>query len=303
MLKEKLTIIIPTKDRHDDLKRLLKNISLQDFRPIQVIVVDGGEVSCKSILDEVRSLNIKYVKSSIPSLTVQRNMGIKSVDNEATLVTFLDDDVVLEEGSLKNMISFWELAPKDTGGAGFNLTNIPHEKTTFFEKVFLVNPEKSGDILCSGFQSKSKYVKETVSAKWLVGCATIWRKKIFKEFMFDEWYTGYAHCEDVDFSYRVGKRYRLFIVSNARAEHLSRHLYRTETIASNFSLGKMHVINRLYFVKNNPDFSIFLSLWACSGILMNNLIRGIFFRDKRLMLRAKGNMAGFFSFFAKSRKG
>ena len=33
-----------------------------------------------------------------------------------------------------------------------------------------------------------------------------------EEFKFDEWFTGNAFCDDVDYSYRVGKKYKLMVV-------------------------------------------------------------------------------------------
>ena len=303
MFKEMLSVIIPTKDRCDDLHRLLGDISSQAVLPLQVIVADGGDASCETLLNDFPQLNIDYLRCKPASLTAQRNAGLKKVRSEATLVAFLDDDVSLEKESFSNMIRFWENASGDIGGAGFNLTNIPFERRTILDRLFLVNPEKPGAILRSGFQNKSRVLNETVNVKWLVGCATVWRKHIFDEFTFDEWFSGYAHCEDVDFSYRVGRKYKMFIVADARAEHISRHLYRSEDIATNFSLGKMHVTNRLYLVRKNPGFSLLLAYWSCFGLFLNNLIRGVFKGDERCMLRAKGNMAGFLSSFSiKSRK-
>ena len=51
--------------------------------------------------------------------------------------------------------------------------------------------------------------------------------------------TGYL--EDVDYSYRVGRKYRLAVVAEAGVDHLSGSI----TGRKNFLLGKWQVMNRL----------------------------------------------------------
>jgi len=297
MFKNKTAIIIPTKDRRDDLKRLLESIARQDIKPAQTIVVDGSDNPVKDVLETFPGLSIDYIRLTPPSLTVQRNMGIRSLKDEITLVVFLDDDVVLEEGALYNMMRFWDSASQDTAGAGFNLTNIPYEKSNFFERLFLVTPEKPGTVLRSGFQSKNHFVNKNENVKWLSGGTMVWRRDIFSEYSFDEWFSGYAHCEDLDFSYRVGRKYKLYIIASSRAKHFSERLDNSENKEFSFALGKMQVLNRVYLAKKNADFSVLLSYWACFGMFLNNIAKGLLSGNKRYLLRVKGNIAGFLASF------
>ena len=291
MFKEKLAVIIPTKDRPLELTRLLESILSQTIKPVQVVVVDGGGVPVDKLLKKFSTLNINYLRSVPASLTTQRNAGIRAVCEEATLYAFMDDDIVLERDSINNMVAFWQTASEKTGGAAFNLTNEPYKKPSLMERIFLVNAKKSSRVLRSGFQSKLAYLDETRPVEWLVGCAMVWRKDIFKEFMFDECFSGYARYEDVEFSYRVGKKYKLFIVADAKVQHLNK----PEDINSSFSLGKMEVINRLYLVKKNSELSTPLCYWALSGVLLNNFFKGLLGADKRYARRASGNLAGLYT--------
>jgi len=303
MFKEKLSLIIPTKDRPKEIARLLESISLQEVRPHEIVVVDAGEHSLEGLLENFQDLKINYVRSDTASLTLQRNLGLKKIKSESTLIAFFDDDIVLERGALGKMMHFWDGASADTQGAGFNLINIPYRKTTFLEKLFLVNPEKPGIVLRSGFQSKNHCVKKDMSAGWLSGGSMVWRKGLFREFLFDEWFSGYAHCEDLDFSYRVGKKYKMFIVADAKARHLSERLDNSEKLDFSFSLGKMQVLNRLYFVSKNKGLSLAFAYWACLGILISNLTSCLSRREKRYVLRSEGNIAGLFTSFFKKNKG
>jgi len=231
--EEKLGIIIPTKDRPDEVRRLLKEISVQDLKPDQIIIVDGGFISIGGIIAEFPSLNIDYVRKIPPSLTAQRNAGIRTVREDISVVIFFDDDVRLEDKALNCMARFWNNAPEDTGGAAFNLVNEAYKRATFMEKIFIVNSDMPLSILRSGFQGKASCLEETRQVAWLIGCAMSWRKDVFKEFIFDERFSGYARYEEVDFSYRVGKKHKLFVVADAKV----RHYTKLEDVDISFSLA------------------------------------------------------------------
>lgn len=286
--KDSLGIIIPTKDRPGDLARALKSISVQSYLPARVVVVDGGAVPVKDVVDSFRDINAEYVRVLPPSLTAQRNAGIRHLAKDVALIAFFDDDIVLEEECLANMMEFWKKAHPETGGASFNLVNEIYKKPTFFQRFFLVSADRPNKILRSGFQGKVSFVREDTPADWLVGCAMIYRKNIFMEFYFDEWFSGYSRYEDVDFSYRVGKKYKMFVVAGARVQHFSKQ----EDLSFSFKLGKMEFLNRLYFVRKNPELSTALCYWALFGILMNNIFRGFLKMDRRYIYRAKGALAG-----------
>lgn len=286
--KEKLAVIIPTKDRPADLERLLKSISAQSVKPSQVIVVDGSSIPVMCAAGASGSVPVTYLRVIPASLTTQRNAGIRALGDDITLAAFLDDDVVLEDDSISNMLKFWEAAPENTGGAAFNNTLEKYKRPRLFEKLFLVNSDIPGRILVSGFQSRPYPAEGDMPVEWLPGYAMTFRKEVFREFLFDERFTGYARYEDVDISYRVGKKHGMFIVSDARIKHF----ISPEKTEFSSALGRMEVTNRLYFVKKNPELSVGLCYWALFGIFVSNIVRGIFFSDTRRLLRAKGNIAG-----------
>jgi len=288
MSNDKPAIIIPTKDRPDKLKGLLSSIAAEKIYPLRIIVVDGGSVRAEEVVKEFPQLNIKYTRSP-GSLTIQRNIGIKLLDDDITLVAFFDDDIILNEGSFGAMMRFWQSAGPETGGASFNVVTHVYKKPNMIERIFLINADIPGRMLRSGFQSKLFSLHDTVQVQWLLGGATVWRRSIFNTFLYDEWFSGYARYEDVDFSYSVGKKYKMFIVSDAQVKHLNT----LENVSFSFTLGKMQVVNRFYLVSKYPELSKTLCLWACLGLFINNVIKGIFYMNKRYIRRAMGNIAGF----------
>lgn len=295
-MKERLSIIIPTRDRHQDLERLLESITVQGVKLLQVIIVDSGNDPINGILKKFPDLAIIYARLLPASLPAQRNLGISKISGEATLVAFLDDDIVMEDNSIKGMMEFWKTAGDDVAGASFNLINVSSERVTFTERLFLVNAGIPGVVMRSGFQSKTACVKETMRVQWIPGCAMVWRKGILDKFRFDEWFYGYAHCEDLDFSYHISRQYKLFILKDAGVTHNTKPIEKKYE----FHLGIMQVINRVYFVKKHPGFSLPLCYWSCFGLFLKNIYLGLVRCQSRYLLRGLGISVGIFVSFFKN---
>ena len=295
MSRFNVTLIIPTVGRRELLEQLLVSIRLQTVMPREVLIVNGGSDDLGSLTNKCSDIPVRCINSRPPSLTRQRNAGIAVVDPESDFIGFLDDDIILQPYTLKAMLDFWEQADSAVGGASFNIISDSFKPATLFERLFQVNALESGRVLKSGFNTKICSIEETKQADWLLGGATVWKKAVIEAFRFDEWFSGYAHCEDVEYSYRVGKKYRLMVVKEARVLHLSEPRVQ---ISQEYNLGKMHVVNRLYFVTLNPDLSRLLCYWACFGLLINNISKGIFRLDMRYIKRAAGNFSGLALSFA-----
>jgi GT2 family glycosyltransferase len=286
-----LTLIVPTIGRRELLTNLFESIRLQSIRPKEIVVVNGGQASLEGLAGNYPDLSIRCIDSRPPSLTRQRNLGISAVSPGSDFVGFLDDDIVLEKGALEAMAAFWDKADKFVGGVSFNMVSKGFRPATLFERIFQVNAKERGIVLKSGFNSQLCSTEETRQVSWLMGGATIWRKSVVDEYKFNEWFAGYAHCEDVEYSYRVGKRYRLMVLKDARILHFSKP---DADMQHEYHLGKMHVVNRIYFVALNHDLSLILCYWACLGLCINNIVKWIARLDIRYLKRAGGNIAGLF---------
>lgn len=84
-----------------------------------------------------------------------------------------------------------------------------------------------------------------VSALW--GCAVGYRKEVFEKFDFDENLNGYALGEDIEFSYRISKKFDLIFTPKIKFSHLKSKLNRAKL----FEFGKMLICNQFYFFKKN----------------------------------------------------
>jgi glycosyltransferase involved in cell wall biosynthesis len=85
----KVSVIIPTLNRYEYLKDVLKDLELQDYKNFDVIVIDQSEPFDKKFY-EVFDLNIKLVYQEEKALWLARNIAVEISD--ADYLLFFDDD-------------------------------------------------------------------------------------------------------------------------------------------------------------------------------------------------------------------
>jgi GT2 family glycosyltransferase len=275
-------------NRPGELRRLLASVESQSALPDEIIIVDGSTEPVECISKDFPHLSLKYVRIFPPGLTKQRNAGMAMLSPHITLVACLDDDLILEPGSMESMLHFWNNAPRHIGGASFNIVNVRSPRALLVKSVFRMDSFRRGAVMRSGYEATIAPVRKDTYVEWLCGGATVWRRQVVEEFQYDEWFQGYAYFEDVDYSYRVGRKYQLIILANAKVKHLSAPVKEDR----NYVLGKCQVINRRYFMHKHPDMSVGLFYWATLGLMVANIGEGILTKNPGLFARVWGNMAG-----------
>lgn len=91
----KVSVVIPTTDRVDFLKRSVSSVFEQTYLPEEIIVViDGHSNQSSAYLDRITSetdMTIRYVETTNPlGGSEARNLGVKMATGD--LIAFLDDD-------------------------------------------------------------------------------------------------------------------------------------------------------------------------------------------------------------------
>src|SRR5690606_27098860 len=91
-MNELVSIIMPTKNRSELLKRAIYSVLGQTYRYIELLVVDDG--STDNTCDVVKSIDdprLRYIKNETSAgACVARNIGINA--SSGSYITFLDDD-------------------------------------------------------------------------------------------------------------------------------------------------------------------------------------------------------------------
>jgi glycosyltransferase involved in cell wall biosynthesis len=120
MSNERVTVVIPTRDRPELLRRTLTAIAAQDYAgPVDVIVVHDGTAPDHSLTAEFAPLPVSLVVNTrTPGLAGARNTGILATD--APWVAFCDDDDIWLPGKLTQQL----LALGNSPGAEFSSCSI-----------------------------------------------------------------------------------------------------------------------------------------------------------------------------------
>lgn len=291
----KLAFVVATKDRPGTLERMLRSLENQSRRPDQVIIVDGGQYSCQKIAQKFPHLSICYSTFFPPSAAKQRNFGITRVRNDVSMIGFLDDDVELEADAVEVVMTYWEKASESVGGVALNMANHPvlfasSLKRLPFAEYLGVYSQQQGVVLPSAFQTMIGHVSVNSRVEWLPSGAVVWRRSIFQNYSFDEWFTDYSYLEDLDFSYRVGKKYLLFVLGQAWYYHYPAPSGR----GSDFRFGLREVRNRLYLVQKYQEFSPFKCYLALILRTVMNFYLFIVEKKMNYFHRTLGNVSALF---------
>jgi GT2 family glycosyltransferase len=287
---QRVSLIVATKDRPDDLRRLLESLRHQAVGPDEILVVDASLMTVEPLLAEFPELKTRYLRHWPPSAAAQRNMGIQACDSAATLVGFADDDTTFEPQAFANMLAFWNEAEPNLLGAAFNLRNYPQRRKGFLkysmltERLGLYSP-RSGSVSPSGWQTIIGELPEPQFVDWVPSTAVLFRREVFGHMVFDEFFDDYSYLEDLDFSYTLSRVGRLAVVASAGFSHFPS----TSGRVSPRTFGRYEVRNRLYFVRKHC-LSISRCYLGLTIRLAMSIGSGLAYLNASLLLRALGNI-------------
>lgn len=92
----KVSIIIPTINRYEDLLNTVNYLIAQSFDSYEIIIIDQTEITNHEIVSKIKSFPIvNYIQSDKKSASAARNIGIKNSNGEILL--FVDDDVIITD--------------------------------------------------------------------------------------------------------------------------------------------------------------------------------------------------------------
>lgn len=218
-----ISIVVATRNRPLLLAELLRSIQKQELMPQEVIIVDASD----DFLDfdhKGYGFEIKHIKSNDPSISRQRNIGLKSVSSKSNYLSVLDDDTVPSPTYLKSMISFLQNSRYAVGASGVTIDAFPENKrkklTKYLKYFFFLDSPRSGKITKGGVNvgvrtSSSK----PIESEWLFACS-VYKINEIRNLLYDPTLDGYSLGEDVIFSYKASASGKLYILPEVRLSHL-----------------------------------------------------------------------------------
>ena len=104
-----ISVIIPTADRGQLLRRAVDSVLKQSVSPSKIIVVDNGVNEVNVQFDDPRIVIVRTAPQIGPGRS--RNIGVQSSDTK--YIAFLDDDDWWDSGYIKNIIRKFEETKAD----------------------------------------------------------------------------------------------------------------------------------------------------------------------------------------------
>ena len=285
-----LAIVIPTKDRPEKVHNVLKSLANQSVSCRRIILVDGGQSVKDIVLAFGDRLPVEYCQCNPPGQIRQRNMGISLLNYQTPLIGFLDDDIVLEPQAIEAMITFWNKCADNTAGVSFNIISGRIYRHSWIRWIFGMSAPQKGRVLRSGYNVANSPDNIDLETQWLCGGATVWRKEVLKEFPCKEVYADWAICEDLIFSYPIGKEYPLFVCANAKVRH--EHVYDHKSKMKYQYYGRNSTLWRFYFVESHSELSRLFFLWMILWQIIARSLLGIISFQKSHIQYALGQIEG-----------
>lgn len=289
-----ISVIIPTYNRAEDLKKTLESLKLH-LRDLREIIVVDQSID-KKTLELVRKLNnkkVKYVYSKIPSITIARNLGVKKTGKVTKIICFIDDDVSLSEDYFSEILKVFNNYKEAKGVAAYvpsqRLSQISRIEKLLMKIFFLSFSDNNRARIISAYgNTYPSKLSEIINSQWLSGVNMVYKKSVFLEQKFDEALLGYTIAEDIDFSYRLSLKYSnsLFITPFASLIHRVSNIERYPTEKMSF----INQIDHFYFnFKNlNKNFAQkVIFAWSLIGISILRPVKLLITRKERDYLKMK----------------
>jgi GT2 family glycosyltransferase len=257
------SLIIATYQRPDEISDLVDRIDSLPHKPFEVIVVDGspGRETEERLLDWTSHVkaSFNFIYARCPAgLTRQRNAGIDL--SIGKYVFFLDDDCFPQGSYFKEIRRvFVEDATGRVGAVSGLIINEMHTPVSLRWRIRLalrmvprIDPgiyHPSGTSLPSNLISPFSGLR-TIDT--LSGCAMTFRRSVFDQHRFSEFFCGYSQGEDLEMSLRIRGQWTVLWCGDAHAVHCHAPGGRPPS----FSKGVMEVRNRHFIWKRHcPDAS------------------------------------------------
>ena len=312
--------------RPEALIQLLQSVETQTRYPDEILIIDGStNEETGIILKENQFENLKYfmVPAQQRGLTKQRNYGIEQVGNEMEIVSFLDDDTVLENDYFEQLLKTYQIYPEALGAGGYIINEsqcefVGYDYIAKIDEFFFDGwKRKDGsrfvlrkifglDSDCPpGFSSLYSHGRSVgflppsgkiYEVEMLMGGVSSFRKRVFETLQFSTYFEGYGLYEDADFTLRVAKVGKLYLNTSAQLNHY----HDASGRPNQYQYGKMVVRNGWYVwrVKNSKPSCNAKLKWHSITILLTIIRFSNTFTTvmrKEAFTEALGRMAGWWS--------
>lgn len=269
-----ISIVVPTRDRAQDIGKLLPSIARQTRLPDELIVVDQGkshethELATNVITRELSERLVYVHSSAIRGVSTARNVGIALASGD--VVVFLDDDVILTADCIEQLESAFNENPDYAGIGGVEL-QMEHSPLSYilYYDIFFLGPFRDPKYRISRSWRRLIGVQPVTALKT---CLAGFRRDFLTEQRFDERWRS-ALLEDVDLCWRVRGKVRFGIWPKASAWHSISDVRAVGSTGYRATAAAWIFFMRTRIRKEWPLLPLYVWLWI--GLLVNAMRRSL----------------------------
>ncbi|MCD4699639.1 MAG: glycosyltransferase family 2 protein [Phycisphaerae bacterium] len=311
-MNDSISVIVPTHDRPESLRRVVRSVLDQSLLPDELIIVnDGDEEIPADIAEMVRKAGVRFIyrRRERPSLPASRNVGIDASTGEILLL--LDDDVELGRKFLAEMSNMYDAdVDRRVDGIGAVGTDLGVGLVSGNRKlssaknrdwsirlwdvlVFLTAHTRwlPRRCLARSVRLPSGLRGLLIPVKFLTGGRISVRRRVVESVRFNETFIGYAVAEDRDFSYRATQQFAMFIAPSLKLIHHCDRASRPDS----FAWGRMMAMNHIRVAADalEPGAGKWtLLVWDLVGMTVVHAVYAVIGDRKFHAGMAKGLLAG-----------
>jgi len=249
-----VSIIVRTKDRPRLLKRALQSIAAQTYRPIEVVLVNDGEITYdpKLLKEQMPDITINYSENNCEGRTRAANRGLENASG--SFVCFLDDDDLLYDDHVSTLICFL----KDSD------YRVAYTESYFVHTEY--NPADKAIIQTRKYPAPTiDFSRETLLFyNYIPFMCLMFDKDVLRQVGgFDE---DLEMCEDWDLTIRVSKKLPFYHIKKITSEY---HIWSKDIQSIQNDTRLLHYRKRIYqkhLAELNPDV---ISTFIFNGYWIN----------------------------------
>lgn len=264
-----VSVIIPTKNRANDLVNTIESLAGQTVIPSELIIIDQsgsneGKDRVFELLERrresVAGMNVIYCHdTAIRSGAEARNRAMDLAKSQILL--FLDDDVELESRFIEELVNAYHERPDAAGVSGIVTNYKPPRRLmrvwiTLFERGVFRDDRRN--IYWNAAQLRES---APIRVSRFTGALMSFRAGAVRSHRFDANLIGVSDGEDVDFCVRLGRDAVLLIAPKVRLEH---HHSRSERLQDHWVRRRARATTFLYHKNWKNDGRSRLYYWWLS---------------------------------------
>ena len=215
-----IAVIIPTKERREDLLESVASMVAQNRRPNQLIIIDQSKESCEAdlhpMVESCKDMEMKYLwVPEVSGLAAARTRGV----NEAVcdIVFFVDDDITMEPDCIQNLLNRYAEHPEY---AGICAVDVEGARVPWWlviaRRAYMQGPFKDER---SMMNKRFFLFDEPRQVRLVSGGYMSYKRWLFDQYHFEDRLWVHRWNGSIDFSYRVSQDYPIVIDPKVHVHH------------------------------------------------------------------------------------